>query len=146
MQGDIRGMQRAVACSADLCDVGGAGAACRNLVRDADERAGPHPSPRQPPPDAATAPIAGDTATGLNVLHVAAARGQPALVEFIWQVCPLATFACPSGCALIMVQAGACVCHPRRASMWCLQTFCAALVRSGRNAATSMDVYRARHG
>jgi hypothetical protein len=90
LQGDLQGLQSAVASWADLEDTRGAEAACRGLLRQADERAllrGSNSDRPLPDGDIVVEPVADIVHPELNVLHVAAALGSAALVEYIWQVC-----------------------------------------------------------
>jgi hypothetical protein len=90
LQGDLQGLQSAVASWADLEDTRGAEAACRGLLRQADERAllrGSNSDRPLPDGDIVVEQFADIVHPELNVLHVAAALGSAALVEYIWQVC-----------------------------------------------------------
>jgi hypothetical protein len=89
LQGDLQGLQSAVASWADLEDTRGAEAACRHLLQQADERASLRRSSTTPTAsdeEVSLKPVTEIVHPGLSVLHVAAALGSPALVEYIWQV------------------------------------------------------------
>lgn len=83
----MRALQKAIAAGADLRRPCPVAPRCRKLMLDADCRSQSGTARACPRSgDVPLEPITDVTEARMNVLHVAAAVGSPALVEYIWQV------------------------------------------------------------